>query len=124
MNSKYNVDVSATDAGYSSTIKKVNASTQTLDDTVKKVSSNVTASFGSMVKAGAALAVGFGAVKLAGAAFREVFEGFGEALNLAPFRMAAREFGEVLDEQRAQRIVAAAGIAPAEDQRRCGQGMW
>lgn len=82
MNSKYNVDVSATDAGYSSTIKKVNASTQTLDDTVKKVSSNVTASFGSMVKAGAALAVGFGAVKLAGAAFREVFEGFGEALDL------------------------------------------
>lgn len=82
MNSKYNVDVSATDAGYSSTIKKVNASTQTLDDTVKKVSSNVTASFGSMVKAGAALAIGFGAVKLAGAAFREVFEGFGEALDL------------------------------------------
>ena len=82
MNSKYNVDVTATDAGYSSTIKKVNASTQTLDDTVKKVSSNVTASFGSMVKAGAALAVGFGAVKLAGAAFREVFEGFGDALDL------------------------------------------
>lgn len=82
MSNKIDVGISATDAGFTSTIKKVNDSTKTLDDSVKKVASNVTASFGSMVKAGAALAVGFGAIKLAGAAFREVFEGFGEALDL------------------------------------------
>jgi hypothetical protein len=82
MSNKIDVGISATDAGFTSTIKKVNDSTKTLDDSVKKVAGNVTASFGSMVKAGAALAVGFGAVKLAGAAFREVFEGFGEALDL------------------------------------------
>ena len=82
MSNKIEVGISANDAGFTSTIKKVNQSTQTLDDTVKKVAGNVTASFGSMVKAGAALAVGFGAIKLAGAAFREVFENFGEALDL------------------------------------------
>lgn len=76
------IGIGATDSGFTSTIKKVVDSTKTLDDSVKKVAGNVTASFGSMVKAGAALAVGFGAIKLAGAAFREVFEGFGEALDL------------------------------------------
>jgi hypothetical protein len=35
-----------------------------------------------MVKAGAGLAVGFGAIKAAGALVREVFQGFGEALDL------------------------------------------
>jgi hypothetical protein len=82
MSNKIDVGISATDAGFTSTIKKVNDSTKTLDNSVKKVAGNVTASFGSMVKAGAALAVGFGAIKLAGAAFREVFENFGEALDL------------------------------------------
>ena len=48
----------------------------------------------------------------------------GEAFDLAPFRMAACEFGEMFYELRAQRIIAAAGIAPAEDQCRRGQGMW
>lgn len=82
MSSKLEVGISATDAGFSSTIKKVNQSTQTIDDTMKKVAGNVTSSFGSMIKAGVGLAVGFGAVKLAGVAVREVFEGFGEALDL------------------------------------------
>lgn len=82
MSNKIEVGISANDAGFTSTIKKVNQSTQTMDDTVKKVAGNVASSFGSMVKAGAGLAIGFGAIKLAGAAVREVFQGFGEALDL------------------------------------------
>ena len=46
----------------------------------------------------------------------------GQAFDLAPFRMARCEGGEMLDEQRPQRVVAAAGIAPAEDQGRRRQG--
>jgi len=82
MSNNIKVGFSATDAGYTSTVKKINESTKTIDDNVKKVSGSVTSSFASMVKAGAGLAVGFGAIKAAGALVREVFEGFGEALDL------------------------------------------
>jgi hypothetical protein len=82
MSNNIKVGFSATDAGYTSTVKKINDSTKTIDDNVKKVSGSVTSSFASMVKAGAGLAVGFGAIKAAGALVREVFEGFGEALDL------------------------------------------
>lgn len=82
MSNNIKVGFSATDAGYTSTVKKINESTKTIDDNVKKVSGSVTSSFASMVKAGAGLAVGFGAIKAAGALVREVFEGFSEALDL------------------------------------------
>jgi len=82
MSNNIKVGFSATDAGYTSTVKKINESTKTIDDNVKKVSGSVTSSFASMVKAGAGLAVGFGAIKAAGALVREVFQGFGEALDL------------------------------------------
>jgi hypothetical protein len=82
MSNNIKVGFSATDAGYTSTVKKINDSTKTIDDNVKKVSGSVTSSFASMIKAGAGLAVGFGAIKAAGALVREVFEGFGEALDL------------------------------------------
>jgi len=82
MSNNIKVGFSATDAGYTSTVKKINESTKTIDDNVKNVAGNVTRSFASMVKAGAGLAVGFGAIKAAGALVREVFEGFSEALDL------------------------------------------
>jgi len=82
MSNNIKVGFSATDAGYTSTVKKINDSTKTIDDNVKKVSGSVTSSFASMIKAGAGLAVGFGAIKAAGALVREVFEGFSEALDL------------------------------------------
>ena len=82
MSNNIKVGFSATDAGYTSTVKKINESTKTIDDNVKKVAGSVTSSFASMVKAGAGLAVGFGAIKAAGALVREVFEGFGQALDL------------------------------------------
>ena len=82
MSNNIKVGFSATDAGYTSTVKKINDSTKTIDDNVKKVSGSVTSSFASMIKAGAGLAVGFGAIKAAGALVSKVFEGFGEALDL------------------------------------------
>lgn len=82
MSNNIKVGFSATDAGYTSTVKKINESTKTIDENVKKVSGSVTSSFASMVKAGAGLAVGFGAIKAAGALVREVFDGFGQALDL------------------------------------------
>jgi hypothetical protein len=80
--SKYQVDISAKDAGYSSTIKQVNASTRSMDDAVKSTASSITGSFGSMVKAGIGFATGLGAIKLAASAVRGVMDGFGDALDL------------------------------------------
>lgn len=80
--SKYQVDISAKDAGYSSTIKQVNASTRSMDDAVKSTASSITGSFGSMVKAGVGFAAGLGAIKLAASAVRGVMDGFGDAINL------------------------------------------
>jgi hypothetical protein len=82
MANTYKVGISAEDAGYTSTIKKVNKSTETIDDTVKGVASKVTSSFASMVKAGAGLALGFAAIKVAGAAVRGVIDGFSDAIDL------------------------------------------
>ena len=45
----------------------------------------------------------------------------GEEINAAPLGVTCHQFREMLDEQRSQGIVAATGIAPAEDQRRRGQ---
>lgn len=82
MSNKIKVDISANDAGYTSTIKKINESTKSLDDNVKKTSQNVSSSFASMVKAGAGLAVGFGAIKAAGAAIVGTFDQFSKALAM------------------------------------------
>ena len=82
MSNNIKVGFSATDAGYTSTVKKINESTKSIDNTVKKVSGNVSNSFGSMIKAGAGLAVGFGAIKAAGELVSKVFDGFSDALDL------------------------------------------
>ena len=82
MSNNIKVGFSATDAGYTSTVKKINESTKSIDDTVKNVSGNVANSFGSMIKAGAGLAVGFGAIKAAGELVSKVFDGFSDALDL------------------------------------------
>jgi len=82
MSNNIKVGFSATDAGYTSTVKKINDSTKTIDDNVKKVSGSVTSSFASMIKAGAGLAVGFGAIKAAGAAIVGTFDQFGKALAM------------------------------------------
>ena len=82
MSNNIKVGFSATDAGYTSTIKKINESTKSLDDNVKKTSRNVSSSFASMVKAGAGLAVGFGVIKGAGELVSKVFDGFSQALDL------------------------------------------
>jgi hypothetical protein len=65
MASGINVNFGASDAGFSSTIRKVNESIKSVDDNARKVSISVASSFASMVKAGAGLAVGMGAIKLA-----------------------------------------------------------
>lgn len=82
MGNKYTAEIGAKDAGYTSTIKQINKSTESIGGTMKSVSSSVNASFASMVKAGAAMAVGFGAVKLAINAVKGVVNEFGDALDL------------------------------------------
>jgi hypothetical protein len=76
------VNIAANDAGFTSTVKKVNDSMNGMDDNVKKASSSVKMSFGAMVKAGAALAVGFGAIKMAAAAIGNTLGEFKAALDL------------------------------------------
>jgi hypothetical protein len=76
------VNFAANDAGFTSTVKKVNDSMNGMDDNVKKASSSVKMSFGAMVKAGAALAVGFGAIKMAAAAIGNTLGEFKAALDL------------------------------------------
>lgn len=75
------VNFAANDAGFTSTVKKVNDSMKGVDDGVKKASSSVKASFGSMVKAGAALALGFGAIKAAAAAISGTLGEFKAAID-------------------------------------------
>jgi hypothetical protein len=82
MGNKYTAEIGAKDAGYTSTMKQINKSTESIGGTMKSVSSSVNASFASMVKAGAAMAVGFGAVKLAINAVKGVVNEFGDAINL------------------------------------------
>lgn len=76
------VDFSANDAGFTSTIRKIDSSMKGMDDGVKRASSSVSTSFGSMVKAGAALAIGFGVVKLAVNAISGTMGEFKAALDL------------------------------------------
>lgn len=78
----FNVKFGATDAGFTSTVKKVNESTKGIGTNVKSVSGTVKASFASMVKAGAALAIGFGAIKAAAAALRNTFATFKGAVDM------------------------------------------
>lgn len=76
------VNFSANDAGFTSTVSKVNQSMKGMDNNVSKVSASVKTSFAAMAKAGAALAVGFGAIKAAAAAVRNTFDAFGQALDM------------------------------------------
>ena len=76
------VNFAANDAGFTSTVKKVNDSMKGMDDGVKNAASSVKMSFGAMVKAGAALAVGFGAIKMAAAAIGNTLGEFKAALDL------------------------------------------
>ena len=76
-----NVKFGATDAGFTSTVSKVNGSMKGLDSNVSKVSASIKTSFAGMVKAGAALAVGFGAIKLAAGAITSAVGNFKDALD-------------------------------------------
>jgi hypothetical protein len=76
------VDFGATDAGFTSTVQKVNGSVDGMEKNVKQAGASMKTSFASMAKAGAALALGFGAIKLAVAGVRSVIDNFGEAIDM------------------------------------------
>ena len=59
----FNVKFGATDAGFTSTVKKINESTKGMGRNVKDVSGSVKTSFAGMMKAGAALGAGFFAIR-------------------------------------------------------------
>lgn len=76
------VNFTANDAGFTSTVKKVNDSMDSMDKNTKSVGGSVSASFASMAKAGAALAIGFGAIKAVANAVVGTLNTFKEALDL------------------------------------------
>lgn len=82
MASGINVKFGATDAGFTSTVSKVNKSVDGMDKNVRQASSSVRSSFAGMVKAGAALAVGFGAIRAAISSLNSVMDNFGDAIEL------------------------------------------
>lgn len=77
-----NVKFSATDAGFTGTVAKVNNSMKAMDDNTRKVSGSMKSSFAGMAKAGAALAVGFGAIRVAMNAIGGTLDNFSAALDM------------------------------------------
>ena len=80
--SGYEVNFSAQDAGFTSTVNKVEGSMKSLDQNVKHTSQSVSTSFASMAKAGAGLAAGFGAIKAAWGLAQGTVGAFSDALNM------------------------------------------
>ena len=115
------VNFAANDAGFTSTVKKVNDSMKGMDDGVKKASSSVNSSFGSMAKAGAALAIGFGAIKLAAQALRSSFGVFNDSVQNASnlgetISKVGEIFGEGKDEIQAWAKTAAQSLGQSKTQ--------
>lgn len=76
------IDFSATDAGFTSTVGKVNSSINGMEKNVARAGSSISMGFGSIMKAGAALGVGIAAVQGAFAAAAGTLSTFSDAISM------------------------------------------
>jgi hypothetical protein len=77
-----NLNIGATDAGFTGTIDKAKHSVKSLDNTVNSASNSIKTGFGSMVGMGAALGAGIAAVGAAFRAAQGTIASFSSALDL------------------------------------------